>query len=74
MLHVRLLQHHRQVFDGTARQVVLPAESGELSVLDCHAPMLCALTEGQVRIDERHFPVRTGLARVERNRMTILVH
>ena len=72
MLQVRIFQHHRQCFAGTARQVVLPAQSGELSVLEYHAPMLCALASGAIQIDDAAFMVRGGLARVDRNLVTIM--
>lgn len=72
MLRVRLVHAHQQVFQGPATQVVLPAEWGELSVLDWHAPMLCVLTEGDVQIDATRFPVRRGLAGVSRNMVTIV--
>jgi len=72
MLRVQLFQGHRQLFGGTAAQVVLPGADGDIAVLDCHAPMLCTLLEGHVQIDEARFPVRGGLARVDRNAVTIL--
>ena len=72
MLRVTLLQSNRQRFVGTAAQVVLPGEEGEVAVLDFHAPMLCVLAEGDIQIDEARFPVRSGLARVDRNRVTII--
>ena len=74
MLQVRMFQHHRQCFAGVARQVVLPAQSGELSVLEYHAPMLCALTRGPIRIDDAAFAVRGGLVRVDHNIVTIVAH
>ena len=74
MLRVTLLQGRQQLFVGTARQVILPAQAGEVSVLDCHAPMLCALVAGDVQIDEAYFPVRRGVAGVARNVVTILAH
>lgn len=72
MLRVRLVHAHQQVFHGPATQVVLPAEWGEVSVLDAHAPMLCVLTQGSVQIDEARFPVRRGLAGVSHNMVTIV--
>lgn len=73
MLRVLLYRASRPVFDGQASLVVLPSEEGEVSVFDFHAPMLCALGEGQVRIDEASIAVRAGIARVSKNNVTILV-
>ncbi len=72
MIRVRLFQGHTARFDGAARQVVLPGESGEVGVLAFHAPMLCALAAGEVQIDGQRFAIRGGVARVERNHVTIL--
>lgn len=74
MLRVKLFQFSHRLFEGTATQVVLPAETGELAVLDCHAPMLSVLAEGVVRIDEARFPVRDGMVFVARNFVTIVTH
>ena len=72
MLRVTMFQACRRLFGGTATQVVLPGTEGEVGVLDFHAPMLCALAEGEVQIDAARIPVRGGLARVEHNTVTIL--
>lgn len=34
-----------------ARHVLLPAENGELGILEGHIPMVCSLDIGQVRVD-----------------------
>ncbi len=72
MLRVTLYHQRESRFYGTATEVVLPGEEGEVSVLSFHAPMLCALTSGEILIDEARFPVRSGIACVQRNRVTIL--
>ncbi len=72
MLRVRLFTGHRRVFDGSAHQVVLPGAEGEVGIMGFHAPMLCALAEGDVVIDGARFPVRDGVARMDRNTITVL--
>ena len=74
MLRVTLVRDRQRLFEGLAALVVLPSEAGEVSVLDFHAPMLCTLGDGTVRIDNAAFTVRRGIARVARNVVTILVH
>ncbi len=72
-MRVSLYQHRRRLFDGTAMQVILPGEEGEVSVLSFHAPMLCVLGAGDIHIDQARFPIRSGFARVARNAVTILI-
>jgi F0F1-type ATP synthase epsilon subunit len=71
-MHVTLLQGNRLIFRGVAAQVVLPGAAGELSVFDHHAPLLCALQQGSVQVDERVYAVGPGLACMARNRLTIV--
>jgi F0F1-type ATP synthase epsilon subunit len=72
MLRVELYRGHRCVFEGPAESVVMPGEDGELSVLTFHAPMVCAVVPGSVRIDDRRMPVGLGIARVANNCVTIV--
>ena len=72
MLRVQLFRNHRQLFSGTATQVVLPSAEGDVAVLNFHAPMLCALAEGDVHIDDQRVPVHRGVARVAHNHVTII--
>ncbi len=74
MLRVKLFRDATPLFDGRAAHVVLPGEGGEVSVFDSHAAMLCALRGGQIEIDEARFPVRSGVARVFHNTVTIVSH
>ena len=72
MLTVQVFRATECLFSGTATQVVIPGEGGELAILGCHAPTLCVLTEGELHIDATHLAVRRGIARVARNTVTIL--
>ena len=73
MLRVLLCRGASALFEGAANRVVLPSEEGEVSVFDFHAPMLCALGEGVVQIDEARIAVHGGIARVSKNSVTLLV-
>lgn len=72
MLRVRVIIGRTRVFDGCAHQVVLPGAEGDVGVMGFHAPMVCALTPGDVLIDEARVPVRRGLARVDRDSVTVV--
>ena len=72
MLQVELFQGRQRCYHGSAQEVVLPGQDGELSVWAWHTPMLCRLGEGEVHVDERRYPVSGGLACVWRNRVLIV--
>lgn len=40
----------REVYRGDAEMLVAPGMAGELGILPKHAPLLCALTAGELRI------------------------
>ena len=68
--------------DGTERKiscsyVSLPAENGSLGVLANHAPMLCALTKGEIVCRNsagalEKIEVSGGVAQVYKNTVTVL--
>lgn len=49
-MRLSILEPRRVVFEGNAREVILPAEDGEICVLDFHQPFLYSLRSGNVRI------------------------
>ena len=72
MLQVELFQGSQPLYQGSAQEVVLPGEDGELAVWAWHAPLLCTLAPGDVVVDERRYALPGGLACVWRNRVVIL--
>lgn len=62
------------IFREMVSSVVLPGEEGEFSILDFHQPIISCLKDGVIRIAERSpIPIRKGIARMERNELSILV-
>lgn len=72
-LDVFLLDSKEVIFEGKAKSIVLPGEEGVFEVLPFHKRILSRLISGTVFIDERKFPIKRGLARVEQNKVTIIV-
>ena len=65
------------LLDGQAEYCHIPTAAGSVGVLADHAPMLCALREGETlcRMEdgtEKHVRHSTGVANVRNNRVTIL--
>ena len=49
-MKVRILSAMEKVFEGEALEVILPADGGQISVLDFHEPCLCRLRKGLIRV------------------------
>ena len=56
--------------------MVMPAVTGSLSILRCHAPLMVLLGSGTLRIDhgreQKSFAVSGGFLQVVDNTMTVL--
>lgn len=51
-MHLSIITPEQTVMESdNARHVLLPAENGELGILEGHIPMVCSLDIGQVRVD-----------------------
>lgn len=70
-----------KLFDAEAKEVILPGEDGELSVLNFHEKCLYSLRPGQVKIRagrpgedaEMRIPLKRGLAKIASDRVVILI-
>jgi F-type H+-transporting ATPase subunit epsilon len=50
-LHVSVVSAEGSIFEGEARFVALPGESGELGILPRHTPLITRIKPGAVRIE-----------------------
>lgn len=49
-MRVTVLKVRKVVYEGTAKEVLLPGADGEICVLDFHQPFLYSLREGFIQI------------------------
>jgi F0F1-type ATP synthase epsilon subunit len=61
------------VFQELVKCVILPAEEGELSVLDFHQSIISKLKKGVIRADKEHIPVKKGIAKMQDNELVVLI-
>jgi len=75
-LHCRLINPEQTVLDGYASFAALPAHDGQVGVAVDHAPLICKLGIGSLRIDttedRRYYFIDGGFARVRNNELVIL--
>jgi F-type H+-transporting ATPase subunit epsilon len=76
LFHLALNSPTGTAFDGSAVSVVAPGAAGRFGVLADHAPMICALEPGPLKIvtegGVRRFRVGGGVLEVSANRVMIL--
>ena len=65
-----------EVYSGEAKEVILPGDEGELSVMDFHQPIVCRLAQGAVRIishrSVKSIPIIDGIAHMEGDTLKIM--
>lgn len=73
-MDVTIVSLHEVLFNGKARQVILPGEQGMFEVLPMHRPMASLLLPGTIVIDEEKvFPIARGVVRVGFDQVTAIV-
>jgi len=77
-LKIRVITPDKIVWNTLAEEVVLPSTTGQLGILNDHAPLITALDIGVLRIklenDWKPIVLLGGFAEVENNEVTILVN
>ena len=75
-LQLDIVTIEREVFSGDVDMVIAPGVEGELGILPRHAPLITALSEGELRTvresEEQSFAIGGGYLEVLNNRVTVL--
>ena len=77
-LHVSVVSAEGSIFDGEAKFVALPGESGELGIMPRHTPLITRIRPGAVRIkradngEEEFVFVAGGILEVQPGTVTVL--
>ena len=77
-LDVAVITPEGAVFEGRAKQVIVPAFDGEVAFLPMHAPFVAALGAGEMHIqpadggEEQHFYLEGGVVRVADDKVAVL--
>lgn len=80
-MKVRIITSKKELYEGEAKQVVLPGQEEEFSILDFHQPFLYRLQRGYVKVLEagpkpsrpaQSFFIKDGIAKMLNNNLTVL--
>ena len=76
MLSVSVISAEATLFEGHATAVVAPAFDGEVGILTDHAPMITALGNGTLRVEDgaatQRFSVAGGFLQVVDNQVRVV--
>ena len=74
---VEILTPEKKLYSGEAKAVQCPGVAGSFQVLDHHAPLISALKEGILKVDDakgsQKFTIKTGFVEVLNNKVTVLL-
>ena len=75
-MHVDILTPDNTLYSGEASIVTLPGVNGSFQIMNLHAPLISALGNGNVIVDngseKLQFPVKGGIVEVVDNKVVIL--
>jgi len=75
-MRISILTPQKILYEGNAKEVMLPSQDEEIAVMDFHQTAFFALGKGDIRIKDEaltRIPVTLGLARVFGNELLVLV-
>lgn len=72
MLEVVFLSPQKTIFEGKAKTIIFPGEKGACEILPFHKNFLTRMLSGFVIIGKDTYPVKRGVVKVDRNRVTII--
>lgn len=76
---LEVLTPDEQLFSGEIQAVSVPGINGKFQILENHAPIVSALTHGNVEIKQvngelKTFVIEQGFIEVLKNEVSLLVH
>lgn len=77
-MNLLILTPEKELFNGTINSVKVPGENGQFEVLKGHAPLVSALTSGEVRVlteqnSKQVFEISGGFIEVLKDEVSVLV-
>jgi len=77
-MDIAILSPDKPIYEGKAKMLTLPGMDGLFQILDNHAPLVAALGEGEVRVDQENgeslkINISTGFIEVLNNTVSLLV-
>ena len=76
-MHLEILTPEKKLFDGEVTGVKFPGVDGSFEILNNHAPIISALTNGEIRVNaaggSQKFLINSGFVECSNNEITVLI-
>jgi F-type H+-transporting ATPase subunit epsilon len=77
-MNLLVLSPDREIFSGAVKSLAVPGASGIFQMLENHAPIVSALTKGQVQVvkangEKMTFTIEGGFVEMLNNEVSLLV-
>ncbi|MFC1807951.1 hypothetical protein ACFL0T_06255 [Candidatus Omnitrophota bacterium] len=72
-INVTVINPERVVFQGKAKNIILPGEEGIFEILPYHKSIISRLISGRLIIEDKVFRIHRGIAKADKNHVTIIV-
>lgn len=77
-MQITVLTPEKEIFNGAISSVKVPGINGSFEILNNHAPIVAALSKGEVRIvtasgEKKVFTIAKGFIEVLKNEVSLLV-
>lgn len=70
-MRISILEPKGAIWQGMVNKVNLPAEEGEMCVLDFHQPFVARLQKGNIIFLNKRIAVKDGIAFMRSNNLTV---
>ena len=75
-MHLSIMTPEGIFFEGETSSVIVPAENGQMGILNNHAPLISSLTHGSITYEKKgrkhRISINSGLVEVNHNKVIIL--
>ena len=73
-MKIQILSSNRQIYQGEGESITLPAEKGQIQILENHAPLFALLKRGDISIEgNKKITILSGAVEVLNNEVMVLV-
>lgn len=72
-MYISILEPKGVIWQGSVKKTILPAQEGEVCILDSHQSFFMRLKKGEIRVVNQRVSVKEGIAFMRANELKVFV-